>query len=340
MINLSLQPRAFASLQPLNKNRTSPIPLSEKRSNPNDGPFHILPLWRPNNSLSTCSLWQPLRGSPLRSDPYGVPAVARDDILKVSAPEECRGFYLSKGMKLKGLQCCLFVLIIRYDKRSSKTQHLGIDGRKAPKISGYRPSASIKRRVTQSIFRAVDFAIAQKTPLNLYVVIKFRESAPASSVTIFRRIRHKYRDWLSYHYKKQGKHPFPPLYLYAHENPDDAQPHVNWMVHIPAELEGKFRLKLPQWIEKSQGECGTFDCNVQKIVQTYAKRLAKYVVKDTEEAFIEHFYLEDMAAYQGVVFGKRAGAPDFTLAVAHIAERPNTVFCVCGKTQIRHCGNQ
>lgn len=36
-------------------------------------------------SISTCSLRQPLRGSSLRYDPYGVTSAVRADILKMSA---------------------------------------------------------------------------------------------------------------------------------------------------------------------------------------------------------------------------------------------------------------
>lgn len=185
---------------------------------------------------------------------------------------------------------------------------LGISGRKAPKNrEGYRATNHINRRVTQSIFRAFDFATSIGTPMNLYVVINLHETARASAVTIFSSIRHKYRDWLNYKSKKVWGAPVKPAYIYAIENPGDQNPHANWAVYIPAELEDEFHRKLPRWVEKAQGECGPFDVHVQEINQDYAKRLAKYVVKATDPAFTAHFHLQGIAAAQGVVYGKRAG---------------------------------
>lgn len=185
---------------------------------------------------------------------------------------------------------------------------LGIGGSKASKNNnGYRPTAHISRRVTQSIFRAFDYAKAIGTPLTLYVVINLHETMAKCAASIFADVRHRFRDWLYYRRRKgQGGTP-APAYIYALENPNDAHPHANWAIHIPPELEAEFRRKLPQWVMKSQGVCGIHDCHVQPINQDYAKKLAKYIVKATDPAFVAHFHLGDEAADQGTIYGKRAG---------------------------------
>ncbi len=101
-----------------------------------------------------------------------------------------------------------------------------------PKIAGRKQESDhINRRVTQSIFRAFDYAEATNRPLNTYVVIHLREKASAGAVTQFTRIRHKFRDWLSYRGKKTST-PVPPIYAYSFEKPGQAI-HVNWVVHVP-----------------------------------------------------------------------------------------------------------
>jgi hypothetical protein len=186
--------------------------------------------------------------------------------------------------------------------------YLGIGGSKASKNrSGYKATTHINRRVTQSIFRAFDYAAAIGSPLNLYVVVNLHETMAKCAATIFADIRHRFRDWLYYRRRKGCENTPRPAYIYALENPNDAHPHANWAIHIPPELEAEFRRKLPQWVMKAQGACGSHDCHVQPINQDYAKKLAKYIVKATDPAFIAHFHLADEAADQGTIYGKRAG---------------------------------
>jgi hypothetical protein len=185
---------------------------------------------------------------------------------------------------------------------------LGIGGRNTSKSgSGYVVSDYIKRRVTQSIFRATDYAIEAGTPMNQYVVINFRETSKASAVTIFADIRHRYRDWLYYIRKTRpdivGAE---PIYVYTLENPSD-NPHANWTLHVPPQLQKEFERKLPRWIEKAQGACGTADCHIEPVNLSYAKVLAKYIVKGTEPEFTAHFFLEKYDREQGIIYGKRAG---------------------------------
>ncbi len=121
---------------------------------------------------------------------------------------------------------------------------------------GTRTTTHINRRVTQSIFRGVDFSAAIGRPLNNYVVIHLHESPAAAAATLFERIRHKFRDWWNRHAKKDVAAQLPPpLYTYTLENPNGA-PHVNWVIHIPASLQAEFEAKLPRWVERVQGAVG------------------------------------------------------------------------------------
>lgn len=170
-----------------------------------------------------------------------------------------------------------------------------------------RRTEHIGRRVTQSIMRAFDFAQEIGRPLNCYVVIHLREDESQAATTAFSIIRHRFRDWLSYKAKKGGVS-ISPDYIYAFENPDDDDvPHVNWALHVPEQYRDEFERKLRRWVEKVQGPIGPFDIDVQPITQSHAKRLAKYICKGTQADFIAHFHLEDVAAPQGEIWGKRAG---------------------------------
>ena len=170
-----------------------------------------------------------------------------------------------------------------------------------------RQTEHINRRVTQSIFRAFDYASEIGSPLNLYVVINLHETVKISAAAIFEAIRHKYRDWLNYRSKRRPDGVIPPMYIYAMENPAGDHPHVNWVVHVPADLRAEFEAKLPRWIEKAQGACRHSDCVVQTVRPDTHKQLAKYVVKGTDPGFVDHFYLQKVYAPQGQIWGKRAG---------------------------------
>jgi hypothetical protein len=126
-----------------------------------------------------------------------------------------------------------------------------------------RQSSHINRRVTQSVFRAFDYALEIGSPLNLYIVINLHETMKVSAAAVFEAIRHKYRDWLNYRTKKRSLGIVPPMYIYAMENPSGTHPHVNWALHVPDDLRAEFEAKLPRWIEKAQGKCGPSDCVVQ-----------------------------------------------------------------------------
>ena len=158
----------------------------------------------------------------------------------------------------------------------------------------------------QSIFRAFDYAAEKGAPLNQYAVVNLRDAGGSGAAAVFSDIRHRYRDWL-YHLRKTGRSNARPMYIYTLENPRDEFAHANWALHLPPELENEFLRKLPQWLARAQGLCAANDCHVQPINPDYAKRLAKYIVKGVDPAYIAHFYLSETATDQGMIYGKRAG---------------------------------
>lgn len=172
-------------------------------------------------------------------------------------------------------------------------------------VVGSRPSDHITRKVTQSILRAFDFAAELGRPLNVYVVVHLRETSSASAATIFDRLRHKFRDWLTYKRQKAGNTVPPPAYAYTMENPTGS-PHVNWVLHVPVAFRKEFERKLPVWVSKLQ-DVNVSDIDIQSVNEDTAKSLAKYIVKGTDEEFVEHFYLTAVYAPQGRIHGKRAG---------------------------------
>jgi hypothetical protein len=175
-----------------------------------------------------------------------------------------------------------------------------------------RNSTCISRKMTQNIFRAFDFARACGVPFNLYVTLHIHETDAQAAATVFERIRHKYRDWLSYRARALGQ-TLAPMYAYSFEAPGN--PHVNWVLSIPPELLDAFRSKLPRWIGKVQGPLDRFDLRVAAINPAAYKQMANYLVKGCDPAFLQHFHLNDFFALhgpQGTFWGKRAGvSPSF-----------------------------
>lgn len=174
-------------------------------------------------------------------------------------------------------------------------------------VGGQRRTSHINRRVTQSVLRAFDYAKDTGRPFNRYVVINLRDTPAESPTDLFRRIVHKYRDWLVNKIKKGVLPKERPIYVYSLENPN-GMPHANWVIYVPPALLAEFEKKLPAWVKKAKGDVGDFDIDCQPIDQARYKRLAKYVVKGTDPAFVEHFYLGEVHAPQGQVWGRRAGA--------------------------------
>jgi hypothetical protein len=166
-----------------------------------------------------------------------------------------------------------------------------------------RYSEHIGRNTTQSIFRAFDYAAEIGSPLETYVVINLPTAPGAAADQQFRDIRHKYRDWLANESKKFGRK-MTPAYVFTFENPD-GHTHVNWVLHVPPPLKKVFEKKLLQWVKKVKGEVGPFDVDVQTITEN-PKGVAKYIVKGTDPAFVDHFHLRRVHEPQGWFQGQRA----------------------------------
>ena len=178
-----------------------------------------------------------------------------------------------------------------------------------PKIQGLpRASQHIARKVTQNAFRGFDFAEDSGTPLNIYVVVNMRETAAKSAGTCFAEVHHKYRDWLCYK-QRANTAPVRPICVATQEHPVSGYPHFNWVLHVPPALIPEFRAKLPGWVAKVLGIVGPFDVKIKTVTPSTAKRLANYILKGTDPAFIDHFHLRklyDRHGPQGTVYGKRA----------------------------------
>lgn len=170
-----------------------------------------------------------------------------------------------------------------------------------------RETTHISRKLVQNIFRAFDYARARDIPLNLYVVINLIETDAQSAASLFEAIRHKYRDWLSYHSRKIDER-IPPMYVFTCEAL--SSPHVNWVLRVPPFLLDEFERKLPKWIAKVQA-VRPFDLHFQRLERGGPyKSLANYVCKGCDPTFIDHFHLSDLREKngdQGTFWGKRAG---------------------------------
>jgi hypothetical protein len=164
-------------------------------------------------------------------------------------------------------------------------------------------------KVVQNAFRAFDYAADTDRKLQLYVVLHFQETPEMCATTIFKKVRHKYRDWLVYKNRQLGRR-MTPDYMATFENPSEATPHANWVLSLPAEFHNEFERKLPQWLERAQkAPVRPFDIKITKINEGTEKTLAKYVLKGVNPAYVEHFYLEKVYEEngpQGHVVGRRA----------------------------------
>jgi hypothetical protein len=130
-----------------------------------------------------------------------------------------------------------------------------------------------------------------------------QDGARAAADRAFREIRHKFRDWLTY-LRRMHDIKLKPYYVFAFENPDGLT-HVNWVLHVPDALKSAFEAKLQKWVAKVMETVRPFDIDVQPVTRN-AKRLAKYVVKGTDPAFVPHFHLGDVHKPQGWFCGQRA----------------------------------
>jgi len=165
----------------------------------------------------------------------------------------------------------------------------------------------IRRHTSENICHAVDYAKWLGVPLNKYVVLNltYRDDGAVSAAEIFKKIRHKYRDWLINLRRRNGLTEVPAAYIYSLECPDEMT-HANWMLHVPRGFEEEFLRKLPQWVIRSKGALGPYDISVDEVDPKTDKRLAKYVIKGTDPTYVKYLHLEDVSAPQGRIYGRRA----------------------------------
>lgn len=165
----------------------------------------------------------------------------------------------------------------------------------------------IRRQTSENICHAVDFAKWLGVPLNKYVVLNLTHTdcEVVGAAEIFRKVRHKYRDWLINLRRRNRLNEVPAAYIYSLECPDEMT-HANWMLHVPRGYEEEFLRKLPQWVMRSKGNVGLYDIWIDEVDPHTDKRLAKYAVKGTDPAYVKYLHLEDVAAPQGRIYGRRA----------------------------------
>lgn len=170
-----------------------------------------------------------------------------------------------------------------------------------------RKSDHIGVKLVQNVFRAFDYAMTIGVPLNVIVVLHLHETDAQSPASIFRKVRHKYRDWLIDARRASGARS-APMYVYSFEA--HTNPHVNWALYVPPALQTEFFKKLPGWIAKVQGPLGPFDLDAEHIDMNGYKSLANYMMKGCDPAFIDHFHLRALHnehGPQGDFYGQRAG---------------------------------
>ena len=173
------------------------------------------------------------------------------------------------------------------------------------------PSDFIKRKTTQTILRAFDYAKYIDKPLNNFVTVRLAGLPLEQGHAAFDGIRHKCYDWLKRKQKLATGHADAPYYVYAFENPEGEGLHLHLIVHIPENFRREFVQKLPGWVSKAlkgKLEVDGHDIHVKRVDPYTDKTLAKYLVKGTDQDFWGHFYLEDYGSSQGPVVGPRAGA--------------------------------
>jgi len=173
----------------------------------------------------------------------------------------------------------------------------------------------INRKTTQTILHAFDYAKHIDRPLNIDVTVRLGSIETDHGHPYFDRIRHKCYDWLQRRQKQLWGYAEPPYYVFVFENPEGADLHLHWVLHVPKELQEEFRRKLLGWVRKVlKMPLALGDVYAQAVDPYEDKTLAKYILKGTDTEYINHFHLGKYAApegeliSQGPVSGRRAGA--------------------------------
>lgn len=179
-------------------------------------------------------------------------------------------------------------------------------GTDMPKMQPKGYTDHLNRKPAENICHGFDYAAFIDRPLNNYVVLNLHGESVDEAATIFEKVRHKFRDWFNRRTKQLYGHRLPPAYVYTLEQPGQ-QAHANWVVNIPPRLQKEFAERLERWASKAQRRKGEFDIHLEPVVPGTAKTLAKYVIKGTDEMYVGYLHLQEFAAPQGRIWGRRAG---------------------------------
>lgn len=209
----------------------------------------------------------------------------------------------------RAVNSCQYVLLRLRTKKVGGGTTFSYSGRDMPKIEFTGYTDHLGRKTGETICHAFDFARFLGYPLNLFITINLGRHDVRShyATTVFRSIRARYRDWYCRKTTLFGPKRLDPMYVYTVENPN-GMTHAHWAVHIPEAFQEEFFRKLPRWVRRSQGEVLPYDIDVSKIDPHTDKVLAKYIVKGLDPAYVPYMHLENYAAPQGRVWGRRGMA--------------------------------
>lgn len=102
----------------------------------------------------------------------------------------------------------------------------------------YRDYENLKPWQVYNLHTADSVARAMGMPLNTFISIFWEATFPgaAAMAKTFARGMKRLNAWLSYHKTRF-------VYIYVHENPDDAKPNSHLLVHVPKKLKAAFIAK-------------------------------------------------------------------------------------------------
>jgi hypothetical protein len=175
--------------------------------------------------------------------------------------------------------------------------------------SRYRQSGHLNKRQVSSCCQAALLSEELGRPLNLYVVIDLRHTdvGAESASHVFERVRsgHFVR-WMAR--KRPG---CPPLFVWTIETAGSSA-HINWLVHIPIDLQAEFETKLERWFKRSTGtqHVAPTAIDIQPIGLTATKgsglmTLVRYVCKGVHPSVAARMHIRPVD--QGITVGKRSG---------------------------------
>lgn len=168
-----------------------------------------------------------------------------------------------------------------------------------------RITKKLRANTSWNIVRAFDYAKFIGRPLNLFVTISFKERYDLIKINrIFRKIINRNTRWNNEYSKKNGLPKQSPVWLYVFENPKH-NPHVHWCLNIRKEQIDNFKIKLEKWLKKLQGSIENNSICIKYINPYTDKKLANYHVKGIDEEYIEFLHLQNIACYQGPIYGQR-----------------------------------